>query len=141
MLKYKDYYSAVVNTENGLDIDVLELIDCELERQLLEKEPITRMTTNDILTEFKKCKFTWKDIVEIDGKYYAEWFPISGITSDPDAYEIDDFLQAVAEKHNVEVANIKTYMMDNIDFNAQDFSFGAEECGCYIDGEPEWFID
>lgn len=33
MNKYRDYYSAIVKTENGLDIDVVELVNCELERQ------------------------------------------------------------------------------------------------------------
>ena len=139
MKHYRDYYSAVVNTENGLDIDVLALIDCELNRHLLGKELIIGMTTNDILNEFKECEFIWQDIVEINGKIYAEWFPISGIMSSPEAYEIDDFLKAVAEKHHVEIDDVKTYMMDNIEFNTEDLPIGAEECGCYIDGEPEWF--
>lgn len=137
MNKYKDYYSAVVNTEHGLDIDVLELVDCELERQLLRKEPIIGMTTSDILNEFKECEFVWQDIVEINGKIYTEQFPISGLMDDEDTYQIDDFLKAVAEKHKVEIGDVKTYMMDNIDFNVENLPYGAESCGCYIDGEPE----
>ena len=99
------------------------------------------MIASDIINEFKKHKFTWRDVVEINGKCYAEEFSISGIMETPDAYILDDFYTAVAEKHNVDTTEdeIKTYMMDNIDFNPTELEFGAEDCGCYIDGEPEWF--
>ena len=140
MNKYRDYYSAIVKTENGLDIDVLELVNCELERQQCGKQPIIGMIASDIINEFKEHKFTWRDIVEINGKYYAEEFSISGIMENPDAYILDDFYTAVAEKYNVDLTKneIKTYMMDNITFNPTELEFGAEDCGCYIDGEPEW---
>ena len=29
---------------------------------------------------------------------------------------------------------------DNISFDPQKMPYGAEDCGCYIDGEPEWCI-
>ena len=139
--KYRDYYSAIVETENGLDIDVLELVDCELERQKYGEQPIVGMIAIDIINEFKEHQFTWRDIVEVHGKYYAEEFPISGIMDCSDAYQIDDFLDAVAEKYNVDLRKeqIKTYVMDNIDFNPEEVEFEAEDCGCYIDGKPEWF--
>ena len=82
-------------------------------------------------------KYVWKDIVMIDGKAYSEEFEISGET-DSGMYDIDDFLNAVAEKHGCNVDNIKTYMMDDIDFENKGLKFGIEECGCYIDGVPEW---
>ena len=88
----------------------------------------------------KKYTFTWKDIVKIKGKVYAEEFKISG-KMDGDAYQIDDFIIAVAEKHGVEYDAIETYLMDDIEFNPKDLPFGAEDCGCYINGQPEWLID
>ena len=88
-----------------------------------------------------KIIYTWKDIVEINGVHYAEEFEISGIMDDENTYQIDEFFIAVAEKHQVDVDEIKTYMMDDIDFNAKNLPFGAEDCGCYINGIPEWFID
>lgn len=86
-------------------------------------------------------KYTWKDIVEINGKYYAEEFPISGeMDGDGDdyCYQIDDFLETVAKKYKVNVDDIKTYMMNNIEFDPTPLPFGAESCGCYIDGVAEW---
>lgn len=141
MNKYRDYYSAIVKTENGLDIDVVELVNCELERQQGGKQQIVGMIASDIINEFKKHKFTWRDVVEINGKCYAEEFSISGIMENPDTYILDDFYTSVAEKHNVDLTKeeIKTYMMDNICFDPTELEFGAEDCGCYIDGQPEWF--
>jgi len=86
-------------------------------------------------------EYTWKDIVKINGKCYAEEFEISGEMDGDDAYMIDEFLSAVAEKHNVDVDDVETYMMDGIHFNPKELPFGAESCGCYIDGVAEWLID
>ena len=90
-----------------------------------------------ILEEFKQQKFIWKDIVEIRGEYHYEEFPISGLMDDELTYQIDDFLDSVGRKYNVYPGNIKTYMMDGIDFDPKKLSFGAESCGCYINGVPE----
>lgn len=81
-------------------------------------------------------KYTWKDIVKVNGKIYAEEFEISGVM-DEDAYQIDDFIDAVAKKYGVGFDDVKTYMMDNIEFNPNELPYGAEECGCYIDGIAE----
>ena len=84
-----------------------------------------------------KAKFLWKDIVMIKGQCYAEEFPISGETDGDETdmyYQIDDFLEAVAIKYQVNSDEIKTAMMDNIEFNPQLMSFGLEDCGCYING-------
>lgn len=83
----------------------------------------------------------WWDVVEINGKHYCEVFEISGKLDGPDNFQIDEFLQSVAWKHGVDVDDIKTYMMDNIEFNPEGMKFGAECCGCWIDGVPEWCID
>lgn len=86
-------------------------------------------------------KFIWKDIVNINGKISAEEFPISGeMELNETCYRIDDFLDAVAKKYQVDSDEIKTYMMDDIDFNPQNLPFGAEDCGCYINNIPEWMI-
>lgn len=88
-------------------------------------------------------KYTWKDIVKIGDKVFCEEFPISGDTDgDDEYYRIDDFMAAVAEKHGVDVDDIQTYMMDSdIEFEVEGLEFGAEDCGCYIDGIAEWVID
>lgn len=82
-------------------------------------------------------KCTWKDIVEINGAIAAEEFPISG-EMDGDSVRIDEFITAVAEKYCVSADEVKTYMMDDIDFDPSKVPFGAEECGCYFDGVAEW---
>ena len=85
-------------------------------------------------------KYTWKDIVKIKGKIYAEEHTISGEKDEEDIYCIDDFFEAVAKKHKVEIDEIETYMMGGIDFDHNLLSYGAEMCGCYINGVAEWLI-
>lgn len=87
-----------------------------------------------------KDKYIWKDIVKIDDTIYAEEFEISGKLDGPDNYQIDNFLNAVADKYGVDTDRVKTYMMDNIKFDPKNLPFGAEECGCYINGVPEWLL-
>ena len=86
----------------------------------------------------RKKEYVWKDIVRIKGKDTAEVFPISGIMDDDTHYQIDDFLEAVADKYDVDTDDIETYMMDAIAFDPATVAFGAEDCGCYIDGVAEW---
>ena len=88
----------------------------------------------------KKHNYIWKDVVEIKGHYHAEEFPISGLMDGPNVYQIDDFLDAVAKKYRVTIDDVKTYMLHNIEFDASVLPFGAEDCGCYIDGVAEWLI-
>ena len=47
----------------------------------------------------------------------------------------------MAKKHGVDVDDVKTYMMDDIEFDARELPYGAESCGCYINGVPEWVLD
>lgn len=100
---------------------------------------LTRSRSIEVISTLKN-KYTWKDIVEINGKFYAEEFEISGIMDDENTYQIGDFIDSVAKKYNVDSDDVKTYMMDNIEFNPKELPFGAEDCGCYINGIPEWFI-
>ena len=88
-------------------------------------------------------KYTWKDIVKIGDKVFCEEFPISGDTDgDGEYYRIDDFMTAVAETHGVDIDEIQTYMMDSdMEFEVDGLEFGAEACGCYIDGIAEWLIN
>lgn len=86
-------------------------------------------------------KYTWKDIVRINGKLYAEEFEISGKMDAEDIYQIDDFINSVAEKYGVDSDDVETYMMDDFDFVGKDLEFGAEHCGCYINGVAEWMMD
>lgn len=88
----------------------------------------------------RKNKYTWKDVVKVNGKITTEEFEISGEMDDEDTYQIDDFLVAVAQKYGVDVGDVETYMMDDIDFNPENLPYGAEECGCYINGVAEWLL-
>lgn len=88
----------------------------------------------------RKNKYTWKDVVKVNGKITTEEFEISGEMDDEDTYQIDDFLVAVAQKYGVDVDDVETYMMDDIDFNPENLPYGAEECGCYINGVAEWLL-
>lgn len=85
-------------------------------------------------------KYTWKDIVKVKGEIHAEEFEIDG-EMDGDAYRIDDFMCSVARKYGVDTDDVETYMMDDIEFDATKLPFGAEDCGCYINGIAEWHID
>lgn len=87
-----------------------------------------------------KNKYTWKDIVNVNGLISTEEFEISGEIDGNDFYIIDNFLNAVAKKYKVDIDDVKTYMMDDIEFNPNDLKFGAEECGCYINGIAEWLL-
>jgi hypothetical protein len=82
--------------------------------------------------------YEWWDVVEINGKHYCEVFEISGEMDSDDVFQIDAFLQSVAWKYGVDIDDVKTYTMDEIEFNANGMKFGAECCGCWIDGVPEW---
>lgn len=90
----------------------------------------------------KLIQYTQKDIININGVVTAEEFPISGeIELEGTVYKIDEFYEAVAEKYGVNKDDILTYMVDNIDFDPTSLPWGAEDCGCYIDGVPEWVIN
>lgn len=84
--------------------------------------------------------YVWKDIVKVNGEILAEEFEISGEMDDDDHYIIDDFLETVAKKHGVDVDDIETYMMDGIEFDPSVLPWGAEDCGCYINGVVEWLL-
>lgn len=153
-LKYKKYYHCIYETERGFDINLCEVENKEYPCINGSPFSINNVCGNTcyfaypggcglyimgkkILEEFKQQKFIWKDIVEIRGEYHYEEFPISGLMDDELTYQIDDFLDSVGRKYNVYPGNIKTYMMDGIDFGPKKLSFGAESCGCYINGVPE----
>ena len=92
------------------------------------------------ITDISDCdNYTWKDIVKIHDEIYAEEFHISG-KMDGENYDIGDFLSSVADKYDVDVDDVKTYMMDNIEFDPKGLPYGAEECGCYINGVAEWIV-
>lgn len=84
--------------------------------------------------------YTWKDIIKINGEIYAEEFPISGEKDGNDNYQIDEFFDIISYKYGVNTDEVQTYVMDNIEFNPEVLPYGAESCGCYINGIPEWTI-
>lgn len=109
---------------------------------------------NDIIADVtdrhsRPFKYTWKDLVCANDKVYACEFPISGvideIEDDDFAYQIDDFIEAAAREFNCSEDDIKTYTMDgedftDIEYDPKTLSFGAEDCGAYINGIAEWTI-
>lgn len=102
---------------------------------------ITHLSREKLL---KHCSieenYVWKDIVCINGEVFAEEFSISGEMDNDEVYQVDDFIESVAKKHGVSPDEVETYMLDNIEFDPAEVSFGAEECGCYINGVAEWLI-
>lgn len=110
----------------------VEYLDAVCMNSLLSSEEYTQYL-NDV------SNYVWYDIVSVNGKITAEEFPISGET-DAEFYQIDDFLEAVAKKYGVGSDEVKTYMMDGIDFDPKELPFGAEACGCYKNGELQ-FLD
>lgn len=109
-----------------------EYLDAVYMNSLLSSEEYTQYL-NDV------SNYVWYDIVSVNGKIAAEKFPISG-EMDAEFYQIDDFLKAVAKKYGVGPDEVKTYMMDGIDFDPKELPFGAEACGCYKNGELQ-FMD
>ena len=102
---------------------------------------IINASKEEVLKDFAiKAGHTWKDIVCINGEIFAEEFSISGKMDNDDTYQVDDFIESVAKKHGVSADEMETYMLDGIDFNSQELPFGAEECGCYINGIAEWLM-
>jgi hypothetical protein len=91
--------------------------------------------------EIESDIYIWKDIVSINGSISAEEFPISGDMDDEMHYDISDFLYAVAAKYGVDSDDVETYVMDDIDFDPTTVPYGAEACGCYINGVAEWLLD
>ena len=99
--------------------------------------------SNGLEKEQHTVAHIWKDIVKVNGKIYAEEHPISGQkdgNGDEEYYQLDDFIAAVSQKHGVNADEIQTYMMDNIEFDPVNLPYGAEDCGCYINGVAEWTI-
>lgn len=87
-------------------------------------------------------KYTWKDLVYANGQVFAEEHPISGEMED-DVYQIDDFISASAALHNCKTEDLHLWTMDGDDFAPADMDvsnlpFGAEMCGAYVNGEPEY---
>ncbi len=111
------------------------LINWAFENSYSEDKDISPLSFTEWIN---KPRYTWKDIVCINGVFYAEEFEISGKMDDKTHYDISDFFSAVAKKYGVDVDDVQTYMMDNIDFNPQQMPYGAEACGCYVNGKPEW---
>jgi hypothetical protein len=148
-LEYKKYYHLIYKRRNGdltlqpstIDYDdsmchAEDMCECMIFCGFYDSCLNVEKAWNTI-KEFEGQEFTWKDVVEINGKHYAEEFPISGLMDSEDVYQIDDFLESVGRKYNVYPGNIKTYMMDGIAFDSKEVEFGAESCGCYINGIPE----
>lgn len=102
---------------------------------------IINASKEEVLKDFAvEAGHTWKDIVCINGEIFAEEFSISGKMDNDEVYQVDEFIESVAKKHGVSADEVETYMLDNIEFDPEEVPFGAEECGCYINGIAEWLI-
>lgn len=147
MPKFRVYYSEI--HEGVIDIEAASAEEakdkyCEAHRSGQLKYDIVSGSIDAVAKLAADGKlYTWKDIVDINGVCYAEEFPISGEKDgdeDDAYYRLDDFYEAVAQKYGVDVDDIETYMMDGIEFDPRVLPWGAEDCGCYIDGVAEWLI-
>lgn len=147
MPKFRVYYSEI--HEGVIDIEAASVEEakdkyCEAHRNGQLKYDIVSGSIDAVAKLASDGKlYTWKDIVDINGVCYAEEFPISGEKDgdeDDAYYQLDDFYEAVAKKYGVDVDDIETYMMDGIEFDPRVLPWGAEDCGCYIDGVAEWLI-
>lgn len=90
-----------------------------------------------------KIKYTWRDLVCVNGQVFAEEFPIDGMEPDSNIANCDAFFEAVEKKYGTD--DFTTYMFDGEDF-APDYDvsklpYGAESCGLYINGVAEWLMD
>lgn len=97
--------------------------------------------SKDVAKDEFALNYKWKDIVKIDGKLFVEEFTISGEMDTPDTFQIDDFIDMVSKKYNVEPDKIETLMCDGFVFDSKTFPGIAESCGCYINGTAEWLRD
>lgn len=148
MPKFRVYYSEI--HEGVIDIEAASVEEakdkyCEAHRNGQLKYDIVSGSIDAVVKLASDGKlYTWKDIVDINGVCYAEEFPISGETDgteDDVYYRLDDFYESVAKKYGVDTDDIETYMMDGIEFDPRVLPWGAEDCGCYIDGVAEWLIE
>lgn len=85
--------------------------------------------------------YTWKDIINIHGNIHAEEFPVTKKTDEDETQQINEFLTAIAAKYDVNINEIKTYKLHDINFEAKYLPFGAESCGYNIDSMPEWYYE
>jgi len=95
-------------------------------------------TTKNVVWSELAIRYKWKDIVRIDGKLFVEEFSITGEMDTPNTYCIDEFIDMVSKKYNVEPDKIETLMSDGFPFDSKTFPGIAESCGCYINGIAEW---
>lgn len=147
MSKFRVYYSKIYEGVTDIEASSVEEVTdkyCEMSRDGLLKYDIVSGAIDAVAKLAANGKlYTWRDIVSINGVCYAEEFPISGEKDGCESdvyYQLDDFYDAVAKKYGVDVDDIETYVMNDIEFDPRVFPWGAEECGCYIDGKAEWLI-
>lgn len=88
-----------------------------------------------------EVKYTWKDLVYIDGKVFAEEVQISG-ERDDDTYNCDNFFSAIEKKYGRD--DFTTYMFDGENFapayDTSTLPYGVESCGLYVNDIPSWYI-
>lgn len=130
----------IYKSADSIEYIGMDGMEIDYEDYLLDSKVIDHKWSNDHLEiQIDTNRYTWKDVVSINGKLSVEEFPISG-EMDGEYYRIEDFLESVAEKYSVDIDDINTYTMDDIDFNPKELKIGAEDCGCYINGVAEWKI-
>ena len=94
---------------------------------------------------------TWKDLVCVNGKVYAEEFPIDNgfdyVDGEGVIFRMDNFVDALVKKYDCDDEAIAIYTIDGEVFDegadlpdgfyqSGEITFGAESCGAYINGKP-----
>lgn len=86
-------------------------------------------------------RYSWKDFVKIGDDIYFEESFISGKQDSVDVYQIDEFIEFVAKKYDVDVDNIHLWTMEHFEMPVEILKHNISECGLYINGIPEWIIN
>lgn len=140
----KNAIKRAINTEFGIgELTAVPISDGNAETVLDTYRKLAIATTGvpASLLGVREHSYVWVDIVKVGDIIATAIHPISGIKDDDMHYQIDDFIEAVAKEYNVDTDQVKTYMMDNIDFDPDSVSIDTTQCGCYIDGVPEWLVE
>lgn len=140
----KKAIKRAINAEFGVgELSATPILDSDAKTALDNYRKLTIAATGvpARLLGVREHSYIWVDIVKVGDIVAPAIHSISGLKDDDMHYQIDDFIEAVAKEYNVDTDQIKTYMMDNIDFDPSSVSIDVAQCGCYIDGVPEWLVE
>ena len=93
-----------------------------------------------------KQKLTWKDIIRVNNKYYLEEFPVTWDDKSQTTFNVDNFMNECAKKHNCQINEIETITFSGAEHfdipnsEIKRLGVGLESCGGYVNGVAEWLI-